>query len=71
MKELDRSFFGQPMAWREGFFYAIECKGAHADYVECIDNLDGEPMRDQFRAGWEYAVRILDMQRVELNRRYA
>jgi hypothetical protein len=67
MKELDRIFFGQPLAWREGFFYAIECKGKRAEYLECIQDIDAEPMRTQFHDGWMYAVRILEMQTKALN----
>ena len=71
MNDFDMIFFSQPMAWREGFFYAIECKGKRADYLECIENVDGQPMRDQFHDGWMYAVRILDMQNKELNNSFA
>lgn len=57
MNELDRVFFGQPMAWREGFFYAIECSYDTQVLYDCIDDLVGVE-KEQFGAGWRYAVAI-------------
>lgn len=53
MNELDRIFFGQSIAWREGFFYAI----AYPRYFdECYDQLSPGKDQTNFKEGWEYAT---------------
>ena len=57
MKELDRIFFGQPLAWREGFFYAIECRDNADNFYECINDLSPKE-KEPFAQGWQYAIRL-------------
>lgn len=66
MKELDRIFFGQPMAWREGFFYAIECRDNADAFYECMDDLVGAE-KEQFSDGWRYAVAVRKAHNKALN----
>ena len=66
MKELDRIFFGQPIAWREGFFYAIECKDNADAFYECLNDLVPAD-KEQFGAGWRYATKIRRMQAININ----
>ena len=65
MKELDQIFFGQPMAWREGFFYALQDPSKEAWY-ECISQLVGQEARE-FEAGWECALRMRKAHNKALN----
>jgi hypothetical protein len=67
MSELDRIFFGQPMAWREGFFTAIESGNHPDDFQECIEFLDEGKERVMFKDGWDYAVYLRKEHNKSLN----
>ncbi len=64
MKELNSIFSNKPLAWREGFLFAIELKGNKEDYLECMKYLDDTADRTNFHQGWEAATSL----RTEHNR---
>lgn len=66
MKELDRIFFSQSRAWREGFFYAIECRDNADAFYECLEDLVGAE-KEQFGDGWRYAVAVRKAHNKALN----
>ncbi len=64
MNELKQVFLNQPLAWREGFFFAIEDKAYQGGLLECMKYLDDATDRTNFHQGWEAAT----MLRTEHNR---
>jgi len=66
MKEIDRLFFSQSMAWREGFFYAIQYRGSEDVLKECLDDLVAAE-KEFFAVGWEYATNLRKAHNKALN----
>jgi hypothetical protein len=54
------------MAWREGFFYAIECRDNVDAFYECLDDLVPAD-KEQFGDGWRYAVALRKAHNKALN----